>query len=458
MTRANVKVRLVLSKSYLVPYRSIHVNKYAEWMQDEDLREQTGSELLSLEEEFKNQQSWRDDPSKCTFIVLDKASSKMIGDVNVFLSESPQGKQAEINVMIAEPSFRRKGMATEAVLGMMWFAQQKLEATRFIAKVSLDNGPSLGLFKNHLYFEEESKSEAFQEVTLVATPRTLELLVPDLAVEEPFVDAKIESIRKSGNEAFANQNFPRAVTLYDMAITLDSKDEVLRGNRSAARLRAGELFGALSDAVVCMELANNYVKGCHRLGNAWAALGYEDKAKQVYRMATEQFPEHQQAFQDIASRVAQQSIVQRQGVSLSPINNSTFKLAERAVEIEKVIELETEDARGARFGCIVYIWEKLSGQERMGIYEECARAGYLGTAPIIPTAEQLAEAKTPPFKEAIKASDLPVQFIRYVEGLGRNDPLEMVAALVLLFEGCMVDDRDLVAGVLLAVVQQSEGN
>ena len=58
------------SKVVLVPYRREHVAKYHEWMRSEELQELTGSEPLSLEEEFRMQEAWRNDPDKCTFIVL----------------------------------------------------------------------------------------------------------------------------------------------------------------------------------------------------------------------------------------------------------------------------------------------------------------------------------------------------------------------------------------------------
>ena len=73
-------------------------------MQDPWLREMTASEALSLEEEYANQASWRDDPTKLTFILCHPApqrttaapaelaqctydSEDMIGDVNAFLKE-----------------------------------------------------------------------------------------------------------------------------------------------------------------------------------------------------------------------------------------------------------------------------------------------------------------------------------------------------------------------------------
>jgi len=60
------------NKVVLVPYRPEHVTKYHEWMLDPHLLFMTASEPLSIQEEMDMQQSWRDDPNKCTFIVLSK--------------------------------------------------------------------------------------------------------------------------------------------------------------------------------------------------------------------------------------------------------------------------------------------------------------------------------------------------------------------------------------------------
>ena len=65
------------SRVVLVPYRRDHVAKYHEWMQSAELQELTGSEPLSLEEEFRMQESWRTDQDKCTFIVLSKVISPL---------------------------------------------------------------------------------------------------------------------------------------------------------------------------------------------------------------------------------------------------------------------------------------------------------------------------------------------------------------------------------------------
>ncbi|XP_063208514.1 alpha/beta-tubulin-N-acetyltransferase 9 isoform X3 [Chroicocephalus ridibundus] len=112
----------------LVPYTSAHVPRYHEWMQSEELQRLTASEPLSLEQEYEMQRSWRDDADKCTFIVLDRErwsgqaraeEDCMVGDVNLFLTDAQDPTLGEIEIMIAEPSYRGRGFGKEATLMMM---------------------------------------------------------------------------------------------------------------------------------------------------------------------------------------------------------------------------------------------------------------------------------------------------------------------------------------------------
>lgn len=59
--KINANCRLNGLKIILIPYNREHVPKYHNWMEDEELRQQTASERLSLDEEFKMQESWRND-------------------------------------------------------------------------------------------------------------------------------------------------------------------------------------------------------------------------------------------------------------------------------------------------------------------------------------------------------------------------------------------------------------
>ncbi|RWS17787.1 N-acetyltransferase 9-like protein [Dinothrombium tinctorium] len=160
-------------KVVLVPYTSSHVPKYHEWMRDAELQYLTASEPLSLEDEFEMQKSWVRDENKCTFIVLNRETyehtqcevQSMIGDVNLFLSESEREK-AEIEVMIAEKSERGKGKGKEALLLMMRFALDIIGIHVFEAKIKFDNTASQRMFEK-LGFKETQRSDIFQEITYI---------------------------------------------------------------------------------------------------------------------------------------------------------------------------------------------------------------------------------------------------------------------------------------------------
>ncbi|KAL3572982.1 hypothetical protein D5086_026886 [Populus alba] len=131
-------VSLEGEKVILVPYMEAHVPKYHHWMQDPFLLQATGSELLSLQDEYQMQLSWTQDPLKRTFIVLDKELIQagfvhgdphveaMVGDVNIFMNDVDDPQVAEIEIMIAEPKSRGKGLGKEAVLMMMAYAVRDL--------------------------------------------------------------------------------------------------------------------------------------------------------------------------------------------------------------------------------------------------------------------------------------------------------------------------------------------
>jgi hypothetical protein len=66
---------VLLQKCILAPYRPEHVQTYHSWMSnDSTLLEATGSDPLSLPEEYDMQHSWQYDENKCTFIVLSKST------------------------------------------------------------------------------------------------------------------------------------------------------------------------------------------------------------------------------------------------------------------------------------------------------------------------------------------------------------------------------------------------
>ncbi|TYI74356.1 hypothetical protein E1A91_D07G194500v1 [Gossypium mustelinum] len=189
-------VSLEGQKVIMVPYMEAHVPKYHLWMQDPALLQATGSEPLSLQQEYDMQLSWNQDPLKKTFIILDKEmvgekfvhnlvkpfdffsvlfwtdmelmvndDPAMVGDVNIYMNDLDDPQLAEVEIMIAEPKSRGKGLGKESVLMMMAYAVQNFRIHVFRAKIGASNGSSLSLFRK-LGFKETSYSEIFKEVTL----------------------------------------------------------------------------------------------------------------------------------------------------------------------------------------------------------------------------------------------------------------------------------------------------
>ncbi|TFY68859.1 hypothetical protein EVG20_g3379 [Dentipellis fragilis] len=114
------------------PKRDAPAQTYHAWMQDPELRALTASEPLSLAEEHDMQQKWQTDQDKLTFIILARpetdapastptpaqiAALPMVGDVNLFLKGAPADDdfEAEVEVMIADPAYRRRGLAHHAL-------------------------------------------------------------------------------------------------------------------------------------------------------------------------------------------------------------------------------------------------------------------------------------------------------------------------------------------------------
>lgn len=187
--RDNVNTALIGRRVQLVPYRREHIATYHGWMQDETLLQLTCSEPLTLEEETANQRSWQDDPTKLTFIVcaLDGGTKEgglhdltmgMCGDVNAFFGPADDNEEddaggdsssnngsgasdgdpkegamgricAEIDVMIAKPEYRRRGLAREAVLLLVHYLLEHAARVQYlVVKINDDNTPSLRLFSS----------------------------------------------------------------------------------------------------------------------------------------------------------------------------------------------------------------------------------------------------------------------------------------------------------------------
>ncbi|XP_003743050.1 N-acetyltransferase 9-like protein [Galendromus occidentalis] len=171
-------------KVILIPYGRQHVDKYHRWMLDPVLQRLTGSEPLTLEEEYEMQITWNTDSDKCTFIILDRAVfartsdevEAMIGDINLFSQTNDRSGEerlfelAECSVMIAEESSRKKGFGREAMFLMLRFAIDELASKSFVARIKTDNVGSQEMFLK-MGFKKVSVSQVFQEITFNADVR-----------------------------------------------------------------------------------------------------------------------------------------------------------------------------------------------------------------------------------------------------------------------------------------------
>nr|XP_012140201.1 PREDICTED: N-acetyltransferase 9-like protein isoform X4 [Megachile rotundata] len=125
----NEHIKIIGTNVILIPYKEKHVKKYHEWMKSAELQYFTGSEALTLEEEFEMQKRWHQDQDKCTFIILEKSifstSSNeieaMIGDTNLFFNQSDELNCAEIEIMIADVTCRGKKRGWEATILMLLY-------------------------------------------------------------------------------------------------------------------------------------------------------------------------------------------------------------------------------------------------------------------------------------------------------------------------------------------------
>ncbi|KUI60811.1 hypothetical protein VP1G_07995 [Cytospora mali] len=204
-------------KVLLVPYDRRHVPRYHEWMSDPAIQEATASEPLTLEEEYENQESWRESHDKLTFILCQPIANsdgsktsvdagevdvpgRMIGDINFFLypwddDDEQDGANTngqsyctgEIDIMIAGRHDRGRGLGKAAVSTFLHYIWSNLEAILreyesesagrledaprlklklLMAKIKATNAHSIALFKS-LGFTQEGDVNYFGEIKLV---------------------------------------------------------------------------------------------------------------------------------------------------------------------------------------------------------------------------------------------------------------------------------------------------
>ncbi|CAO3566874.1 unnamed protein product [Mortierella alpina] len=235
--RTNERTVLVGDKCVLVPYLKRHVDHYNKWMQSPELLEMTASEPLTLEEEYEMQESWRVDENKCTFIILAKENpeleitaenalaQKMVGDVNLFFNDHDDPHSAEIEIMIAEPSYRRRGMGLEAIRMMITYAYESLGTNRITAKISTENEGSIQLFLTQLGFNQIGYSQIFEEVTLerILSSRSASPL-PAKPSQDPTDENKGEALQVEDNDGDLGQPVLTQARFETLELNLEDLD------------------------------------------------------------------------------------------------------------------------------------------------------------------------------------------------------------------------------------------
>lgn len=140
-----------------------HFEVYHKWMQDEYIINVTdsdrGIDLGDINNMFKDFENSED---IAHFLIFDKSTNVPVGDAD--LRDIKMGESAESVIMIAEPSFRGKGYASEAYRLLLDFAFSNLNLKKVVAFILEINTPSIRLHeklgfvlvgkdKNELIFE-----------------------------------------------------------------------------------------------------------------------------------------------------------------------------------------------------------------------------------------------------------------------------------------------------------------
>ncbi|CAN9370378.1 unnamed protein product [Alternaria alternata] len=213
--KVNEHQAILTPRLLLVPYSSHHVPTYHEWMQDEVYQEPTILRTVGIfprtDWDAGVAEAYRiratDAPGGHHRILstmvkvspeTEDAPDRMVGDVNLFLYPCEEGDDVEqqegcgtekvdmvgeLEIMIARPSARGKGLAKEALQAFIWYISTslpaileeyakgtndtgKLKSLSYLrVKIDKDNTRSINLFKS-LCFSQVSEPNYFGEVEL----------------------------------------------------------------------------------------------------------------------------------------------------------------------------------------------------------------------------------------------------------------------------------------------------
>jgi ribosomal protein S18 acetylase RimI-like enzyme len=145
-----------------------------------------------------------------------------IGDVNLFLypdfnleDYGIAGGGCEIEIMIAEESYRRRGLGLEALRLLMEFSAAQLGVERFVVKVLASNTASIELFEKKLGFRVVEYVECFDEV----------VMFKDTSIEEPppAAEESNEGEQEDEESTVASLSAPMSRLHTDDTVTRDEE-------------------------------------------------------------------------------------------------------------------------------------------------------------------------------------------------------------------------------------------
>ncbi|OQV11929.1 Stress-induced-phosphoprotein 1 [Hypsibius exemplaris] len=108
------------------------------------------------------------------------------------------------------------------------------------------------------------------------------------------MDPKVAELKDKGNAALQADRLAEAIQAYTEAIQLDSANEILYSNRSAAFAKNGQYDLALEDAEKAVGVKPTWGKGYSRKGAALAYLKRHEEAVQAYEEGLKHDPGNQQ--------------------------------------------------------------------------------------------------------------------------------------------------------------------
>ncbi|PJF18969.1 hypothetical protein PSACC_01216, partial [Paramicrosporidium saccamoebae] len=152
----------------LIPYAKEHVPLMNKWLQDPEMQQLVATEAITLEADY-------------VFQAEVEQNGDIIGDIDLYFF--PEG-EAEINIMIASPEWRRHGYASEALTLAMQYAIQRTKTRKFIAKIGQKNEASLRFFERHGFQLTQVDPNVFDEYVYELNAGMVPLA--DLDIQSPF--------------------------------------------------------------------------------------------------------------------------------------------------------------------------------------------------------------------------------------------------------------------------------